>query len=142
MCRRCRISACRSSVQPACGRPYRTALPRRLVGCRHGASASFGRPGEGTQGHCPNPTRTARRMSALTRRLAATSVLLRSNLVLFQRPDRLVRAMAAALPWGLGSAAGMAAACARYPEINAVIDDDGVLTYGEMWRRSDGVARR
>jgi fatty-acyl-CoA synthase len=74
--------------------------------------------------------------------LAATSVLLRANFVPFERPDRLMRAVAASLPWGLGPAAGLAAACARYPEANAVVDDDGALTYGELWWRSDGIARR
>ena len=93
-------------------------------------------------GHGPNPTGTVRRVSALTRRLAATSVLLRANFVPFERPDRLMRAMVASLPWGLGPAAGLAAACARYPEANAVLDDDGALTYGELWWRSDGIARR
>ncbi len=81
-------------------------------------------------------------MSALTRRLAATSALLRSNFVPFERPDRLMRAMTSALPWGLSTAAGVAAACGRYPEMNAVVDDDGALTYGALWRQSDGIARR
>jgi len=81
-------------------------------------------------------------MTTLTRRLAATSVLLRSNFVPFERPDRVWRAMAATLPWGLGTAGAVAAACARYPGTNAVIDDEGALTYGELWRRSDGIAHR
>jgi acyl-CoA synthetase (AMP-forming)/AMP-acid ligase II len=81
-------------------------------------------------------------VSALTRRLAATSVLLRSNFVPFERPDRLMRAMVASMPWGLGTAGALAAACARYPEVNAVVDDEGALTYGELWWRSDGIARR
>ena len=94
-------------------------------------------------GHRPEPEADgAAGERALTRRLAATSVLLRSNFVPFERPDRLMRAMAASLPWGLGTAAGMAAACARYPEVNAVVDDDGAVTYGELWWRSDGLARR
>jgi fatty-acyl-CoA synthase len=81
-------------------------------------------------------------VSALTRRLSATSVLLRSTVVPFERPSRVLRAMVASVPWGLGPAGGVAAACARYPERNAVIDDDGALTYGELWRRSDGLAHR
>jgi fatty-acyl-CoA synthase len=64
------------------------------------------------------------------------------NYVPFERPDRLPRALAATLPWGLGTAAAVAAAVARYPRAVAVVDDDGTVTYEELWRQSDGVAHR
>ncbi len=81
-------------------------------------------------------------VTSLTRRLAAASVLARSNFVAFERPDRLVRAVLASLPWGLGTAGAIAAACARYPEVAAVVDDEGAITYAELWHRSDGIAAR
>ena len=108
-----------------------------------GAAAVRGGRGEGAQGcatlHRPG---NVRGVSALTRRLGAPHVLLRSTVVPFERPTRLLRAMVASVPWGLGLAGGVAAACARYPERNAVVDDEGALTYGELWRRSDGIAHR
>jgi fatty-acyl-CoA synthase len=81
-------------------------------------------------------------LTSFVRRLRAASILARSNLVPFERPDRLMRAAAAALPWGMSMAAGMAAAAARYPERTALIDDEGAVTYDQLWRQSDGVARR
>lgn len=59
----------------------------------------------------------------------------------FERPDRLPRAMAALALTGPTLAGGIAAAAARYPQADAVIDDDGALTYARLWRLSDGVAR-
>jgi fatty-acyl-CoA synthase len=64
------------------------------------------------------------------------------NFIPLERPDRVPRALAATLPWGLGTAAGVAAAVARYPRVTAVIDDDGAVTYEDLWRQSDGIAHR
>jgi acyl-CoA synthetase (AMP-forming)/AMP-acid ligase II len=51
-----------------------------------------------------------------------------------------LQALRSALPWGTGTAAAIAASCARYPSAPAVIDDDGRLTYRELWRESDHLA--
>lgn len=58
-----------------------------------------------------------------------------------ERPDRLPRAMAALALTGPTLAGGVAMAAARYPTANAVVDDDGAMTYGRLWTLSDGVAR-
>jgi fatty-acyl-CoA synthase len=79
---------------------------------------------------------------SLARRVSALAALARLNYVPFERPDRLPRALAATLPWGLGTAAGVAAAVARYPRAVALVDDDGPVTYEALWRQSDGIAHR
>jgi len=74
------------------------------------------------------------------RAVAAASALARAALRP-ERPDRMVRAMAAMAAWGPTMAGGIAAATARYPTAAALIDDDGSLTYGDLWVATDGVAR-
>jgi fatty-acyl-CoA synthase len=68
-------------------------------------------------------------------RLTAAAALARASL-LAERPDRLPRAMLAMAPWGPTLAGGLAAAAARYPQAVAVVDDDGQVTYDELWRRA------
>jgi fatty-acyl-CoA synthase len=74
------------------------------------------------------------------RRLTAAAAIARSVVSPFERPDRLPRALTAALPWGRGVAALAAGAAARYPHAEAIIDDAGSLTYDELWRRSQALA--
>lgn len=61
--------------------------------------------------------------------------------LLVERPDRMPKAMAALAWWGPTFAGGVAASVARYPSATAVIDDDGSLTYAELWSSSDNIAR-
>lgn len=49
--------------------------------------------------------------------------------------------MLAMAAWGPTLAGGLAAATARYPRADALADDGGSLTYGEIWRATDGIAR-
>jgi fatty-acyl-CoA synthase len=77
---------------------------------------------------------------ALPRALAAASALARAGLRP-ERPDRLPRAMLAMAAWGPTMAGGIAAASARYPLAPAVIDDQGALTYADLWFGTDGIAR-
>ena len=79
-------------------------------------------------------------MSVL-RRVTAGAIVLRSSTVAFERPDRLPKALLAMAPWGASLAGGMAAAAARYPGREAVIDDEGPLTYRDLWQHSRSVAR-
>jgi fatty-acyl-CoA synthase len=74
------------------------------------------------------------------RRLSSAVALARSVLVPFERPDRLPRALLAARPWGRGLAGLAAAAAARYPSTVALIDDDGPVTYAELWNGAHTVA--
>jgi fatty-acyl-CoA synthase len=73
-------------------------------------------------------------------RLSAAAAIARTVLVPIERPDRLPRAMLAALPWGRGLAGLAAAAAARYPSSIAIVDDDGHVTYAELWNSAHTVA--
>ena len=77
---------------------------------------------------------------SLLRRLTAGAIVARSNTHLFERPDRLPRALLAMAPWGASPAGALAAAAARYPSRVAVYDDDGSVTYRDLWRRATAVA--
>lgn len=77
---------------------------------------------------------------SLRRRVTAGMILARTNLQPFERPDRLPRALLAMAPWGSTLPGVMAAAAARYPERVAVHDDDGAITYAELWDRAQRVA--
>jgi fatty-acyl-CoA synthase len=76
----------------------------------------------------------------IIRRLTAAAILARTNLRPFERPDRLPRAMLAMAPWGTSLAGVMAAAAGRYPERIVVYDDDGSISYADLWRRTRNVA--
>ncbi len=79
-------------------------------------------------------------LSGLLRQLRSSAVLARANTRLFERPDRLPRAMLAALPYGTGLLAGLAASAARYPEVVAVTGPGERMTYGQMWTQTDALA--
>lgn len=49
--------------------------------------------------------------------------------------------MLAMAAWGPTMAGGIAAATARYPMAPAVIDDDGTLTFADLWFGTDAIAR-
>lgn len=74
------------------------------------------------------------------RTVAAITALARAGLRP-ERPDRLPRAMLAMAAYGPTMAGGVAAATARYPFAPAVIDDIGTLTYSQLWKITDGIAR-
>jgi fatty-acyl-CoA synthase len=77
---------------------------------------------------------------AITGKIAAAAALARTNLALFERPDRLARAMLSSAPWGLTTSAMLAAAAQRTPDRAAVIDGERTLTYRALWSRSSGIA--
>lgn len=77
---------------------------------------------------------------SVVRRLTAGVVVVRATTTAFERPDRLPRALLAMAPWGASMAALVAGAAARYPDRAAVIDDDGPVTYSEIWRRANALA--
>jgi fatty-acyl-CoA synthase len=72
-------------------------------------------------------------------RAAAAGVVLRANLGV-DRPDRLVRAGLAVHRWGTGSVGALAMSAARDPQALAVVDDDGALSYRELYDRSRSLA--
>ena len=82
-------------------------------------------------------------MSALrtVRTVRAAATVARANSRLGERPDRLLRAIAAMRPYGLSALGAGAAAVARTPERVAVVDDDGEVTYRELGQRANALAR-
>jgi acyl-CoA synthetase (AMP-forming)/AMP-acid ligase II len=67
--------------------------------------------------------------------------LTRSGVLRPVRPDRLVGMGGGLFRYGATVAAGCVAGAARHPDRTAVIDDAGWLSYGELHRRSDRLAR-
>ncbi|PBC39496.1 fatty-acid--CoA ligase [Rhodococcus sp. ACS1] len=67
--------------------------------------------------------------------------LLRANTSAWERPDRIPRAMWAALPYGNGMLAAVAASAARYPQVTAIATAQERVTYRKLWRGSNALAR-
>src|SRR5271166_6601796 len=57
------------------------------------------------------------------------------------RPDRTYRSLAALRRWGPTPAAAYAGSAARYPDRPALIDERGMLTFEEVHRRTNALAR-
>ena len=57
------------------------------------------------------------------------------------RPDKTIRIVRAAKGWGRSPAMGFIALAIRQPDTVAVIDDDGSVTFDELNRRSNALAR-
>ena len=72
--------------------------------------------------------------------LTAARVLLRSGLLGPARPDQLLGMALSVARWGITPATGYAAGAARHPHRPAIIDDEGVLTWREVDRRTDRIA--
>jgi fatty-acyl-CoA synthase len=68
-------------------------------------------------------------------------VLRRIGLLQPARPDRLARATAALRRWGITLAGGFAAAAHRFPDRLAVVDERRAVTFEELHRRSNALAR-
>lgn len=74
-------------------------------------------------------------------RLHVARTLLGTGMVTPMRPDRAVRSLAALRRWGATPAAAYAASAARYPDRLAICDERGTLTFAEVDRRTDALAR-
>ena len=72
--------------------------------------------------------------------VVGATILVRAGLLKPVRPDRLVGMALALARWGITPATGYAAGAARTPDRAALVDDDGVLTFREVDRRSDRLA--
>jgi acyl-CoA synthetase (AMP-forming)/AMP-acid ligase II len=57
------------------------------------------------------------------------------------RPDRLLRAAWELLQWDATLAAGCTIAATLHPNERALVDDRGTLTFGEVHRRTNALAR-
>src|SRR3954454_24110762 len=74
------------------------------------------------------------------RRVQVARILARANLAGIERPDRVVRAMTAIVPWGTSPAGILAVAAVRAPTRVAVVDDAGETTYSKLWTQARRVA--
>ncbi len=78
---------------------------------------------------------------ALTQRLKAAKVLLDTGLLAPTRPSRAIRSMGVMRRWGLTPAAAYGSVAARYPDRAALVDERGALTFEQLDRRTNALAR-
>jgi acyl-CoA synthetase (AMP-forming)/AMP-acid ligase II len=74
-------------------------------------------------------------------KLQVAQALLQTGMIRPVRPDRALRAVAALQRWGPTPAAAYIGAAARYPDATALVDDRGGLTFSELNRRTNALAR-
>jgi fatty-acyl-CoA synthase len=79
--------------------------------------------------------------SPLKHRLEVAKVLLGTGIVTPVRPDRAVRSVIALKQWGPTPAAAYTGSAARFPNRAAIIDERGTLTFDEVHRRTNALAR-
>ena len=73
-------------------------------------------------------------------RVRSSLPLLRANVSLLERPDRLPRAIKAAWPYGTGLLGAVAGSAARYPHAPAVWSEDAEVSYRQLWEGSAALA--
>ena len=78
---------------------------------------------------------------ALSDGIHVAGTLARAGMLRPSRPDRAMRAIIGLHRFGPTMAAGVVGGAARFPAAAAVIDDDGVLTFAELERRTNALAR-
>jgi acyl-CoA synthetase (AMP-forming)/AMP-acid ligase II len=71
----------------------------------------------------------------------AAQVLVETGIARPLRPDQAVEAAQRLLDYKLTPAAGFTIGALRYPDQPAIVDEIGVLTYGEVDRRTNALAR-
>ena len=84
-------------------------------------------------------------LDTLTARLASTAtagrVLLGSGIIRPYPPSVLLGLLGTLRRWGTGPGGGFASVALRAPDRVAIIDERGSLTYGELHRRTNALAR-
>jgi fatty-acyl-CoA synthase len=78
---------------------------------------------------------------AIADNLHVANTFARAGVLRPSRPDRALRAIVGLRRWGPTLAAGYLGAAARYPDAPAVIDELGPVTFGEVERRTNALAR-
>jgi len=68
-------------------------------------------------------------------------VLREAGVLGLQRPDKSVKIVSALLRWGASPALGITTAAIKYPHEPALIDERGSLTFEQVHRRSNALAR-
>jgi acyl-CoA synthetase (AMP-forming)/AMP-acid ligase II len=79
--------------------------------------------------------------SPVQHRLEIARTLLGTGMVKPERPDRALRALGTLRRWGSSSAAAYAVSAIRCPERLAIVDERGTLTFAEVDRRTNALAR-
>jgi len=80
-------------------------------------------------------------VSKFSETLEAARVLYRAGIFKPIRPDKTIRIIRAAKGWGRSPAMGFIALAIRQPDAIAIIDDEGTVTFDELNRRSNALAR-
>src|ERR1700686_1407013 len=75
-------------------------------------------------------------------KLQVARTLLGTGMIQPARPDKALRSLAALRRWGPTSAAAYTGAAIRYPDNAAIVDERGTLTFEEVHRRTNALARR
>jgi acyl-CoA synthetase (AMP-forming)/AMP-acid ligase II len=78
---------------------------------------------------------------ALSDGIHVAGTLARAGMLRPSRPDRAMRAILGLHRFGPTMAAGVVGGAARFPGAAAVIDDDGMLTFADLERRTNALAR-
>jgi acyl-CoA synthetase (AMP-forming)/AMP-acid ligase II len=79
--------------------------------------------------------------SPVKHRLEIARTLLGTGMLKPVRPDREVRALGTLRRWGSSSAAAYAVSAIRCPDRLAIVDERGTLTFAEVERRTNALAR-
>ncbi len=79
--------------------------------------------------------------AALSDGIHVAGTLARAGMLRPSRPDRAMRAIIGLRRFGPTMAAGVVGAAARFPSAPAVIDDDGSVTFADLDRRTNALAR-
>jgi fatty-acyl-CoA synthase len=74
-------------------------------------------------------------------KLEVAKTLLGTGMIAPMRPDKAVRSLLAVHRWGPTPAAAYTSSAIRYPEREAIVDERGTLTFAEVDRRTNALAR-
>ncbi|HEY7933729.1 MAG TPA: acyl-CoA synthetase [Solirubrobacteraceae bacterium] len=79
--------------------------------------------------------------SAVPHRLRIARTLLETGMFTPSRPDKVLRSLAAVHRWGPTPAAAYTSSALRYPDRAAIVDERGTLSFSEVHRRTNALAR-
>jgi acyl-CoA synthetase (AMP-forming)/AMP-acid ligase II/uncharacterized membrane protein len=96
--------------------------------------------GEGQEMADDTPNLAQRAWTVAGRGIHAARTFYSAGMITADRPDRLLGIVQAIRKWGNTPAAGYAAAAARYPDQDAIIDELGRLTFAEVEDRTNRLA--
>ncbi|HEY2320995.1 MAG TPA: AMP-binding protein [Solirubrobacteraceae bacterium] len=79
--------------------------------------------------------------AAISEGIHVAGTLARAGMLRPSRPDRALRAIVGLRRFGPTMAAGTVGGAARFPDAPAIIDDEGMLTFAQLERRTNALAR-